>query len=306
MKVILDNIKIEHLEYGKKAEIMNWPNSFNLLKWESLLSIYYDFINYEYMKVIKEDEEYMILIANIEINQDNVNYLKNDPYELIKKYEDYVVILDILKLSKGPSHKKWMIDIINNEITKNKSILFLENNFILEKIESHKQYYERFDYYMNLFKLNKSSKIIVKNGDFPFIGKFKLIKNNEYVNENNSVNSPFYNKYKLLIYGDHVKVNGAGIIYNFMYFLKNNEVSNNDIHLCFTFTTNRIKFYLEVINENVNLLDELITAFFRLSEQNFLEYDIIESDNRKLDISNMIQIYNMIDCKNYTIYNNFT
>jgi len=63
---------------------------------------------------------------------------------------------------------------------------------------------------------------------------------------------------------------------------------------------------LEVINENVNLLDELITAFFRLSEQNFLEYDIIESDNRKLDISNMIQVYNMIDCKNYTIYNNFT
>jgi len=298
MKVILDNIKIEHLEYGKKAEIMNWPNSFNLLKWESLLSIYHHFKNYEYMRVVKEEQEYMILIANIE------PYTNIDPSDLIEKYLDYVVILDISKLSKGPSHKKWMINILKNNMANN--FLFLDDNFILEKIESHKQYYERFDYYMNLFKLNKSSKIIVKNGDFPFIGKFKLIKNNEYVNENNSVNSPFYNKYKLLIYGDHVKVNGAGIIYNFMYFLKNNEVSNNDIHLCFTFTTNRIKFYLEVINENVNLLDELITAFFRLSEQNFLEYDIIESDNRKLDISNMIQIYNMIDCKNYTIYNNFT
>lgn len=300
MKVILDNIKIEHLEYGKEAEIMNWPNSFNLLKWESLLSIYHHFINYEYIRVIKEEQEYMILIANVEPSV-NINI---DPSELIQKYLDYVVILDISKLSKGPFHKKWMINIVKNNISNN--FIFLDDNFILEKIESHKQYYERFDYYMNLFKLNKSSKIIIKNGDFPFIGKFKLIKNNEYVNENNSVNAPFYNKYKLLIYGDHVKVNGAGIIYNFIYFLKNNEVSNNDIHLCFVFTTNKIKFYLEVINDNVNLLDELITSFFRLSEQNFLEYDIIESDNRKLDISNMIQVYNMIDCKNYTIYNNFT
>lgn len=302
MKVILDNIKIEHLQYGKESEIMNWPNSFNLLKWKSLLSMHYDFVNYEYMRVVKQDEEYMILISNIESSNSNN---KSDPYELIEKYQDYVVVLDISKLSKGPSHKKWMIDIINNE-KPNNNFLFLNNNSILEKIQSHKEYYDRFEYYINLFKINKSSKIIVKNGEFPFVGNFKLLKDTKYINLNNSVDDPFYEKYKILIYGDHVKVNGAGIIYNIVYFLRNNKVSNNDIHLCFTFNTNKIKFYLEVVHSNANLLDDLITSFFRLSEQNFLDYNIIETDNRIIDISNMIQVYNMVDCKNYTIYNDFT
>jgi len=102
MKVILDNIKIEHLEYGKKAEIMNWPNSFNLLKWESLLSIYHHFKNYEYMRVVKEEQEYMILIANVEPHI-NTNI---DPSDLIEKYIEYVVILDISKMSKGAYNKK--------------------------------------------------------------------------------------------------------------------------------------------------------------------------------------------------------
>jgi hypothetical protein len=305
MKIILDNIKIEHIEYNKNSEILNWPNSFNLLKWESILSIYFKFLNYEYIKAVKDDEQYMFLVANIE---SDITLNKNkeiDPYGLIEKYIDYVVILDLTKLSKGPAHKKWMMNIINNEKLSDNTI-FLDNNFILEKIENHKEYYKRFEYYKDIFNIKKSSKTIIKKGEFPFNGKFKLIKNNEYVNLNNSVDKPFFEKYKLLIYGDHLKVNGAGIIYNFMYFLKTKNVSNNDIHLCFTLNTNKIKFYIEIINDNAILLDDLIKSFFQLSEQNFLDYDIIETDNKKIDISNMIQIYNIVDCKNYTIYNDFS
>lgn len=159
---------------------------------------------------------------------------------------------------------------------------------------------------MDFFEMKKASKSIIKNGEFPFIGKFKIKKNDEYISLNDSVNKPFYQKYNTQIYGDHVKVNGIGIIYNIVYYLKSKNVSMNDIHLCFTFNTNNIKFYLEIISNNANLLDEIINSFFKITEQNFMEYDIIETDNSKIDISNMIVVYNMIDCKSYTIYNKFS
>lgn len=303
MKVILDNIKIEHFEYNKKHEMMNWPNSFDLFRWESILSIYFNFINYDYMRAMKDDEEYMLLIANLELI--DKNSMNIDPYKIIEKYDGYVVVIDIKKISKGPFHKKWMIDIIDNEKL-DKETIFLNKNFILEKIENHKKYYQRYKFYMDFFEMKKASKSIIKNGEFPFIGKFKIKKNDEYISLNDSVNKPFYQKYNTQIYGDHVKVNGIGIIYNIVYYLKSKNVSMNDIHLCFTFNTNNIKFYLEIISNNANLLDEIINSFFKITEQNFMEYDIIETDNSKIDISNMIVVYNMIDCKSYTIYNKFS
>lgn len=303
MKVILDNIKIEHFEYNKKHEMMNWPNSFDLFRWESILSIYFNFINYDYMRAMKDDEEYMLLIANLELI--DKNSMNIDPYKIIEKYDGYVVVIDIKKISKGPFHKKWMIDIIDNEKL-DKETIFLNKNFILEKIENHKKYYQRYKFYIDFFEMKKASKSIIKNGEFPFIGKFKIKKNDEYISLNDSVNKPFYQKYNTQIYGDHVKVNGIGIIYNIVYYLKSKNVSMNDIHLCFTFNTNNIKFYLEIISNNANLLDEIINSFFKITEQNFMEYDIIETDNSKIDISNMIVVYNMIDCKSYTIYNKFS
>ena len=84
-----------------------------------------------------------------------------------------------------------------------------------------------------------------------------------------------------------------------------NNVSDNDIHLCFSNNTNNLKFYLEIISNDANLLDELIKSFFALSEQNFLDFDIIETENQKMNLYNSIEVYNMIDFKKYTIYNKF-
>jgi len=260
--------------------------------------MYFNFIRYEYIKAVKNEDEYMLLIGIIEKNKEDM-----DPYLLIEKYKEYVVLMDIKKLSKGPTHKKWMLDILIKE--KSKDSLFINDNFLLLKINDHKSYFDRYNYYMNILSIKKSSKNIIKNGEFPFIGQFKIVKDNEYNIINNSVDKPYFEKYKLLIYGDHLKVNGVGIIYNIVYFLKSNNIKEEDIHICFSFNTNKIKFYIEIISNNTNVLDELITSFLILSEQNFMEYDIIESDNQKLNILNVMEIYNMIDFKHYTIYSLF-
>lgn len=299
MKIILDNIKIEELEYYKSSEIFNWPNSFDLFRYESILSMYFNFIKFDYIKVTKEDDYYLLLLAIIEKDKKDI-----DPYELLEKYKEYVVLMDIKKQAKGVIHKKWIFDIFKNEIMSSDS-LFIDENFILEKIDNSVMYNERYNYYQDLLKLKKSSKIIVKRGEFPFIGQFKIIKNNEYTNINNSVDKPYFEKYKLVMFGDHFKVNGAGILYNIMYFLKTHNIKEENIHICFTLNTNKLKFYMEIISNNANTLDILINSFYTLSEQVYLDYDIIETENQKLNIINSMEIYNMIDFKYYTIYSKF-
>ena len=62
---------------------------------------------------------------------------------------------------------------------------------------------------------------------------------------------------------------------------------------------------MEIISNNANTLDILINSFYTLSEQVYLDYDIIETENQKLNIINSMEIYNMIDFKYYTIYSKF-
>ncbi|MGA1047626.1 MAG: hypothetical protein ACO3UU_06425, partial [Minisyncoccia bacterium] len=80
------------------------------------------------------------------------------PYEIIDKYHDYLVIFDIKKSSKGPSHKTWMINIIKNESEKNKKMMIVDDNFILEKVKDHTKYFERYGYYVELFNIKRDSK----------------------------------------------------------------------------------------------------------------------------------------------------
>lgn len=263
--------------------------------------MYFNFIEYEYIRSRKDEDEYMILVAVIEPLVENV-----DPYEIIDKYHDYLVVFDIKKSSKGPSHKNWMINIIKNESEKNKKMIFVDDNFLLEKIKDHTKYFERYNYYVELLKVKRDSKIYVKYKDLPFNGNWKLVNEKVYTNINNSVSKPYFIKHKLMIYGDHVKINGAGILYNLIYYLKLNDVQTNDIHICMTFTGNNMKFFIEIINENANLLDNVISTFYNLSEKNYMEYEIFETVEESLRIQNVLEFYNMIDCKKYTLFSRFS
>jgi len=301
MKINLDSIKITDINYTKNLEILNWPNSFNLFRWESILSMYFNFIEYEYIRSRKDEDEYMILVAVIEPLFENL-----DPYTVIDKYHDYLVVLDIKKSSKGPSHKEWMVNIIKNESEKNKKMMLVDDNFLLEKIKDHTKYFERYDYYVELLKIKRDSKIYVKYKNLPFNGNWKLVSDKVYTNLNNSVSKTYFNKHKLIMYGDHVKINGAGILYNLIYYLKLNDVQTNDIHICMTFTGNNMKFFIEIINENANLLDNVINTFYNLSEKNYMEYEIFETVEESLRIQNVLEFYNMIDCKKYTLFSRFS
>lgn len=297
-EIIITNIKID----GDLKKIMNWPDSFYLFRIETILSMYYQVYKINFKKVYDKDELYIIL--TLSVNKKTKNEI--DIYELINKYIDYSMIFDINKFSKGPSHKNYCFNLINyyhknNLFNKNKDdILFIDNNFILEKVKDQTEYYERFDYYKDLIKLNIDSKKLIVYNQFPFKGKFKKLNDNVFINENNSLYKVYNVKNNMIMYIYDNKIRGTGMLYNIIYYLQKNNITMDNFH-CFFIFDNNMEIYIEVVSNDANILDNLVNVFLSINELIYIDFDIIEYDGNFSFINNTIIVYNMYDHKKYML-----
>lgn len=303
----MNSILIEKVEINEENNVkpaMRFPNPFYLLKIESLVSVFYEFVKWDYVESYIDDKKYLFLYMLL---KDNDNIIKEKIIDYITEYQDYCVVYDVNKESKGYSQSYWKIDIIKYEIEKNLSNKYiniydtkiLNDNFIIEKIKDETEYNDRNEYWKNLLKIKKYSKITKNKYS---ISKYKSLNDDFHVILNETSSAPYYTHNSLMMYSENLKQNIAGILYNLIVLSKiNNKVDPKNIHCYFNIENiESCILYIEIVSENTELLDYIMNIFMDICDRPYLKYDIIEYTYNIL-VKNQIKILNIADYKEYLI-----